>query len=296
MQRQYLCLILPTFMALATPSIASSQEFSTAPLSTPSAMPSDSMPVTPRAFLEWVRGQDSSTVAVRAQQIREHLYALIAVAVKQRFASNHGTALPMGDTTFAQLFEWADGFGVPGAADVARAIGARSGSSFTPDPNDGFHLTFAPPVFSLASEHGRWMVRFPYFFMIGTVTRQRLANGIETDLATLSTLTAPNDRAIGGASQGTILILSAQTSDLPSYVGFWLQQMQIAPTDTVANPVPQATRSYKHFDAASRLWKELVALKIPSGSLVVAYIGLDGTYQANRPHFLDLLASLRVRQ
>lgn len=296
MQLQYLCLILPTFIALATPSIANSQEFSTAPLSTPSTMPSDSMPVTPRAFFEWVRGQDSSTVAARAQQIREHLYALIAVAVKQRFASSHATALATGDTAFAQLFEWADGFGVPGAADVAEAIGPRNGSSVTPHPSDGFQLTFSAPVFSLATDHGKWMVRFPYFFMIGTVTRQRLANGIESDVATLSTLTAPNSGGIGGASQATILILSAQTSDLPSYAAFWLQQMQIAPTDTVANPVAQATRSYRHFDAGSRLWKELVALKIPSGSLVVAYIGLDGTYQANRPHFLDLLTSLRVRQ
>lgn len=296
MQRYYLGLILPAFITLTTPGIANGQGFSAAPLLAPSAMPSDSMPGTPRAFFEWVRAQDSSIVAARAQQIREHLYALIAVALKQRFASTQATELPTGDTTLAQLFEWADGFGVPGAADVARAIGARSRPSVTPHPSEGFQLSFSAPVFSLATEHGKWMVRFPYFFMIGTVTRQRLANGIESDVATLSTLTAPNNTTIGGASQATILILSAQTSDLPSYVAFWLQQMQIAPTDTVANPIPQATRSYRHFDAGSRLWKELVALKIPSGSLVVAYIGLDGTYQVNRPHFLDLLASLRARQ
>jgi hypothetical protein len=296
MERQFLCLILGAFVALTSPGIANGQGFSTAPLLAPSAMPSDSMPGTPRAFFEWLRGQDSSTLAVHGQQIREHLYALIAVALKQRFAASRAAEVPTGDTTLAQLFEWADGFGVPGAAVVAQAIGARKGSSVTPHPADGFQLTFSAPMFSLATEHGKWMVRFPYFFMIGTVTRQRLANGIESDVASLSTLTAPNHAAIGGASQATILILSAQTSDLPSYVAFWLQRMQIAPTDTVANPVPQATRSYQHFDARSRLWKELVALKIPSGSLVVTYIGLDGTYQANRPHFLDLLTSLRVRQ
>ncbi len=296
MERQYLRLLLPTLMALTTPGIANGQVFSTAPLLTPSVMPNDSMPGTSRAFLEWLRRADSSTVATRAQQIREHLYGLIAVALKQRFASTQASELPTGDTTLAQLFEWADRFSVPGAADVAQAIDARHRSAVTPRPSNGFQLSFSAPAFSLATEYGKWMVRFPYFFMIGAVTRQRLANGVENDVATLSTLTAPNNTTIGGASQATILILSARTSDLPSYVAFWLQQLQIPPTDTVANPIPQATRSYQHFDPDAGFWKELVALKIPSGSLVVAYIGLDGTYQANRPHFLDLLMSLRVRQ
>jgi len=283
-------------MALTTPRVAHGQGFSPAPLLAPSAMPRDSMPDTPRAFFEWVQGQDSSTIAARGQQIREHLYALIALVVKQRFASTRATELPTGDTTLAQLFEWADGFGVLGAAEVARAIGVWSRPSVAPQLSEGFQLSFTAPAFSLTADYGKWIVRFPYFFMVGTVTRQRLANGLESDVATLSTLTAANSTGIGGASQATILILSAQTSDLPSYVAFWLQQMQIAPTDTVANPIPNATRSYQHFDGRSRLWKEVVALKIPSGSLVVAYIGLDGTYQANRPHFLDLLSSLRVRQ
>jgi len=114
---------------------------------------------------------------------------------------------------------------------------------------------------------------------------QRLANGIENDVATLSTLTAANNEPQGGASKATILILSAQTPDLPAYVAFWLEQLQVAPTDTVSNLVPQATRTYRRFDTASGLWKEVVALKIPSGSMIVAYIGLDGTYQVNRPHF-----------
>lgn len=132
--------------------------------------------------------------------------------------------------------------------------------------------------------------------MVGAITRQRLANGVENDVAMVSTLTAANSEPRGGASQGTILILSAQTPDLPSYVAFWLQHLRMAPTDTVSNPVPQATRSYRRFDQASGLWTEVVALKVPSGSLLVVYSGSDGTYQVNRPHFLDLLKSLRVRQ
>jgi hypothetical protein len=32
------------------------------------------------------------------------------------------------------------------------------------------------------------------------------------------------------------------------------------------------------------------------GTLMVLYSGLDGTYQWNRPHFIDLLASLKLDQ
>jgi len=296
MRRECLSGILAACAALITPRVVTSQGFSSAPLSVPSAMPSDSLPGTPRAFLDWLRAQDPSAFTDREQQVREHIYALIADVVKQRFASTQATDLPRGDSTLAQLFAWADRFGVPGAHDVAQAIGAQPAAAATPHPGDGFQLSFSAPVFSLATEYGKWMVHFPYFFMIGTTTRQRLANGIENDVATLSTLTAANSAPRGGASQATILLLSAQTADLPSYVAFGLQQLQMTAADTISNPVPQATRTYRRFDPESRLWKELVALKIPSGSMVVAYIGLDGTYQSNRAHFLDLLTSLRVRQ
>jgi len=293
MRHNYAHIALVALALLATP--ADGQGFSTLPLSAPSAMPRDSLPATPLGFVDWLRTRNPATFTGREQLIREHLYALIAQAVKQRFASTQTTEPATGDSALVQLFEWADRFGVHGASDVAKAIGTKPVPPVTPQLTDGFQLTYSTPAFSLATDNGKWMVRFPYFFMVGDITRQRLANGIENDVATLSTLTAANSEPRGGASQATILILSAQTPDLPSYVAFWLQQLQVAPTDTVSNPVPQATRAYRRFDTASGLWKEVVALQIPSGSMIVAYIGLDGTYQVNRPHFLDVLRSLRVR-
>jgi hypothetical protein len=140
------------------------------------------------------------------------------------------------------------------------------------------------------------MVRFPYYFMPGMLARQKLNNGIENDLVMLSTLTAANSASIGGASQATLLFASAQTPNLADFTVFWLGQLQVAPSDTAPKPVPQAMRNYRRFDPASGLWKEVAVFEIPSGSLIVAYIGLDGAYQTNRPHFLDLLASLRVSE
>lgn len=296
MSRDHLWGILVTCAAVASSRALSSQDFALAPLSVPAILPNDSLPGTPRAFLEWLRAQTPSALTNREQQVREHVYALIAEIVKQRFNLAQAVDLPRGDTVLAQLFSWADRLGVPGAGKVAQAIDSQFAPTTTPEPGNGFQLLFSPPAFLLATEHGKWIVRFPYFFMIGTTTRQRLANGIENDIVTLSTLTAANSTPPGGASQATILLLSGQTADLPSYVAFWLQQLQMTSADTTSNLVPQATRSYRHFDPVSRLWKEVVALKIPSGSMVVAYIGLDGTYQSNRAHFLDILTSLRVRQ
>jgi hypothetical protein len=284
------------FTALIAPSVTRAQSFSPAPLSVPIAFPRDSLPVTAPAFMDWLTTHGPPGLPGDAQQIREHVYALIAQIIKQRFASTHSLDLPTGDTTLTKLFLWGDRLGVPGAAEVARAIGGDSVAPVTPSPSRDLQLTLAGSMFSLVAVKGKWMVHFPYFFMVGTLARQKLNNGIENDIAMLSTLTAANSEPLGGASQATIIVVSAQTADLPSYVAFWLQQLQIAPSDTASNPVPRATRSYRIFDPVSRLWKEIVAFTIPSGSLIVAYIGLDGTYQANRPHFLDLLASLRVRE
>ena len=73
------------FALLSAP--ARGQGFSTAPLSAPAAMPANSLAPTAVQFLGWLRTQDPATVTGREQLIREHLYALIAQSVRQRFAA-----------------------------------------------------------------------------------------------------------------------------------------------------------------------------------------------------------------
>lgn len=261
----------------------------------PIALPEDQLPATTSDFLTWVEQRASTITADQAQAIREHLYALIAADVKSRYARTKSQGIPVGDTTLARLYDWAHRLGTPGAAQVANAILPDPSRPPSPVQTDGFDLTFTPPVFSLAARAGRWMVQFPFYFMPGLLTHQHLKNELENDIAMISTLTARNTSAVGGASQATILIASAPSDDLPAYTAFWLAQFGLTPHDTMPIPVPQATRAYRSFDAATHMWRELVAFQVPSGSLVVALAGLDGTYQANRPHFIDLLSSLRVR-
>ena len=277
------------------PMPAAAQDFSPTPLSAPTGFPRDSLPQTASGFIPWLELRSSALTPAQAQLVREHLYALISETVKQRFTLTHSGNLPSGDSALAQLFTWAHRLGVPGAGAVATAVLPGSMNAAVPVPTDGFDLAFSAPAFSLAAREGRWLVRFPYYFMVGTLTHQHLNNGLDNDVAVLSTLTASNAAPIGGASQATILLASAQTTDLPSYAAFWLGLAGLALQDSMASPVPQAIRAFRKFDAATSIWKELVVFQIPSGSLVVVYSGLDGTYQANRPHYLDVVASLRVR-
>jgi hypothetical protein len=286
------CVAVLLLVAAATRP-AAGQGFDTLPLTIPVAFPNDSLPHTISEFLVILKHWTPSTQA-HDQLLREHLYALIAQVAKERFIRTHATDLPTRDDTLGELFAWAHRLGVPGAIAVARALTPDITDS-TPLPTPTFDLVFAASSFSLVAQQGRWMAHFPYYFMIGMATRQHLNNGLDDDVATLSTLTAANALGVGGASQATILLASAQTKDAPTFTAFWLVQLGITLADTAPKLVPQAIRAFRAFDAAANLWKELVVLQIPSGSLIVAYVGLDGTYQANRPHFLDLLGSLRVR-
>ena len=57
--------------------------------------------------------------------------------------------------------------------------------------------------------------------------------------------------------------------------------------------MPGAT-AYFTRDAANKLKKNLVIFRLPRATLVAAFAGLNGTYEANRPHFVDVLKTLYV--
>jgi len=96
MRHNYAHVALAAVALLATP--ADGQGFSTSPMSAPPAMPRDSLPATPLGFLDWLRTRNPATFTGREQLIREHLYALIAQLVKQRFASTQTTEPAKGDS------------------------------------------------------------------------------------------------------------------------------------------------------------------------------------------------------
>ena len=277
---------------LAAP--AAAQEFDLEPLTLPAAFPTNGLPRDWhdfRAFLETPEAR-----ATDLTMLREHLYAIISADAKARVDHGEPPYPQDGDTTLAEKFEWAGLMGLPGAGQVAAAL---RGTSAAPDESietPGFEIRF-DSAYTLVSRQDGWAVRFPHYFMIGAAVRQPMTNEVEGSIAMISTLFAahtPNPADELGASQATLLVMSAAW-DPAEMTAYWLDQFGLSPNDTVDVPDPSAIGAYRGRAESVRMNMEF-AVFAPSGrTIVVGYMGVDGTYESNRPHYLNLLRTLRVR-
>jgi hypothetical protein len=225
---------------------------------------------------------------VEAQRARERIYLYISEMAKSR----DGQFPPAGDSLATRLFRAAATLGVAGADQILQILDRRTPQDAPLPVPPGLKLSFQPPTFMLASDDGTWSVCFPYYFMPAPVGRQSPANGVSTELATLSTLFAP-DRDAPGSSQATILIAAAPLADSAKHLALWLQQLGVshARTGGVAGPGEWYSGS-----AQEPIRREAVVRHLPTRIVLIAYLGLPGTFEANRPHYLDLLRTLAPRR
>lgn len=273
---------------------AQAQEFDAAPLSTPATLPADGLPPTASGFTRWLETNARTVPVDRQAAVREHLYALISADVKARHAAGYPTFPPERDSALADLFFWGDRLGVFGAYRVARALDPLRPR--VPPAN------LVPPIFEISLDTGYftvrsveqgWSVRFPFYYMLSAATRQRMGQEYEGDVLVLSTLFAPNAPPIGGASQSTILVTAIKTADPDGVIGYWLKTLGVEPRP-VADSLAPGGATYRGFDSAMLMRKEAVVIRLRQGVMIVSYLGLEGTFQANHPHFLDFLANLRT--
>jgi hypothetical protein len=280
-------------LSLAFASGVAGQAFDAKPLRTPIAFPVDSMQTTWPAFRSWLQEAPPSTLQAHLAQVREHLYALISANAKERTVAGEPPLPPEGDSALAELFDWGDCLGIPGAALVGAKLRSQAEPPSTRTPaTPDFAIRF-DSLYTVTAKADDWTIRFPYYFMIGSVTRQKAANGAETSAVMLSTLFARDSTTVPGASQATILVLSAQVPP-PAITEFWLSLIGLAPSDTMKTPTPLAVAAYGGRDARLRMNRELVVYASPRGTILFIYTGLDGSYEANRPHFIDLMNTLRI--
>ncbi|HEX3160287.1 MAG TPA: hypothetical protein VHQ45_17335 [Gemmatimonadaceae bacterium] len=252
------------------------------------------MPVHAAGFKAWLYSADSLSEN-ELVAAREHLFAIISEDAKTRARAGRPPFPPEGDTALAGLFALGHELGLPGAGLVAAALDAGvAARPLAPIATPGFTLHF-DSLYTLTADANGWMIRFPHYFMIGTATRQRMANGSESSIAVLSTLFAKHATADAlGASQATVLIVSAPTP-AAELAAFWLAQVGLQPTETTSVPTPSALGAYRGLDAATGMVRELVVFAPAGRTVLFLYIGREGTHEANRPHFLNLLETLRVR-
>lgn len=271
---------------LAAPLTAQGPAWDRSPFHSPTPTPRDGLSPDSAAFMHWLRANATSLNQDQLQRARERMFTYISASAKEldgAFSSRSG---------LCSHFDAAARLGVAGSADVAAALEPqREVPPRTPIP-DGLTLTFQAPFFWLRAADDSWAVCFPYYFMPVPAGRQVLRNGVTTEVAVLSTLVAA-DSGAAGASQATILIAAAAPADSSRHVALWVEQLGVALSPSVALDSMGAWYASSGTDEMRRL---LVIRRLPQRVVALAYVGVPGTFESNRPHFRDLLRTLAPRR
>lgn len=243
----------------------------------------------------WLNANFQSLDDRQRQGVREHIHALIDVQVKLAYAKHGSFRLPDRSHLLGSLYSWAGRLGIYGSDLVSGAVQGPDPMFRTvaPRPPAGLELGLFGPSLVLASTEGQWQARMPFHFFIFRLNAGPDAAGRRREVAVLSTGTAP-DAAPPGYSQATIALIFVHGEADPAFEQNWAQHFRV-PMSAPLQPV-EATGYHSRIHRATpgRLFTELVHARTMRGDMAIVYSGLDGTYQANRPHFIDFLRLLTL--
>jgi hypothetical protein len=243
----------------------------------------------------WLNANYTRMDPGQVQGAREHLHALIDSRVKELYAKT-GVLLPKEpDPILAMLYAWAGRLGVYGADPVYTIV---RGTYLVkpppgPQPPQGLTVSLRNDSLSIASSTGEWQVTVPFHFFIFALNSAVGPDSKRTEAAVISTGSAP-DIAPPGYSQATLAIFFTSGADIGSFELEWSERLQIPLQAEQASVGKTKYRSRVAYDAPNRLHKEIVFIPSQKGAFAVLYSGLDGTYQANRPHFVNFLETLKM--
>lgn len=272
-------------LAALAPALLGGQAWDPSPLRSLTPIPRDGLPPERAAFFQWLKGASLSDD--QAQRARERIYTYIS-----ELAKRYAGAFPVkGDSAAIALFRSAAALRVAGAERVLASLDPSTTPNSVPIPQ-GLNLSFQPPLFTIASDDSTWAVCFPYYFMPAPAGRQTPNNGVVTEVAVLSTLVAADSGQVG-SSQATILIAAAPVADSATHAALWLRQLAVTPAQApAASMVGQWFRS----PPGEPMERLAVIRRLPRRVVIAAYIGLPGTFESNRPHFIDLLRTLAPKR
>lgn len=245
----------------------------------------------------WLIENHQTLTPQQRQGVREHLHVLIDSRVKEIYARDK-TILPKDpDPLLAELFSWAGRLGVYGADEAGRSVRGSSAlqAASGPRPPAGLELSLQGDQLRVNSASGGWALAVPYHFFIFNLANAVGSDGQRVQAAIISTGSAP-DAAPPGYSQATFGVFFTPDAKPDAFSRTWLQRFDIDSGVAPKRIGSTAFESRTVYDAKTRLHKEAVFVPMKKGTLMVLYSGLDGTYQWNRPHFIDLLASLKLDQ
>ena len=243
------------------------------------------------AINNWLNANIQKLTYDQMKGPREHLYYLIDSRVKQHYMSEKRVLPEKHDLILEVLFSWAEPLGVFGGSQIFNAVKAESSPPRTPGMKlpEGLSVSLAKDLLTVHSTSG-WSVSFPYYFMIWNVSDFTAKGGPRTQLVALST-GAAKDKSRSGKSQATLMFMFSSETYEP-FEHYWREQLGIG-AEIRAHELGVKNLSSRHIvDAQTKLHKEFTSWSNSTGSFAVAYLGIEGTYEWNRPHFLDFLCAV----
>lgn len=291
-------LIIIIFVFISWPAFSSDytplQGYSAAPLKDP-VFDYVHVIVDVAKFNNWLNTNYPKMTAKTMKGPREHLYYLIGSYVSALYKKDQVILPKEHDMILQILFSWSEKLGVFGGSLVYNQIKSEKIKSMPVRmkvPGE-LKLSLKDDLYHLAATSNAWSVKFPYYFMIGAMNNFQATNGMQTQLVAIST-GASKDKTKTGHSQATLMFVYAPSSNYKLFSNYWLTLLEIAP-DT--NPTSLGIKNLKSritYDKVSLLHKEVTFWPSKSGSFAVIYMGMDGTYQTNRQHFLDFLGQIKT--
>ena len=231
----------------------------------------------------------------RTKNAREELYRLIDSHVKYLY-QREGRIFPQKhDPLLEILFSSAEALGAHGGALVYNAIKFSASPEMPREMKlpDGMTLELKGDLFKIRSEAGEWHLTVPYYFMIWRVSDTMEPDGLRTQVVAISTGTA-RDRSEIGYSSASLMLVFTMSQDFEAFNATWKERVGIRDGDDRISGV-RGLRSFHHLDPDEILHKEFVSWPEPQGIFAVVYSGKEGSYQWNRPHFLDFLKALKTK-
>jgi len=244
-------------------------------------------------FNNWLIYNYESLTEREREGVREHLYYLIDSRIKALYLEKSVVLPEEHDILLDLLFSWAEPLGIYGGSLAFNAVNAPD----APDrPSlltlpESMALSLEDDLFTVSSSLYNWQFDVPYYFMIWAIDDSAGSNGMQAQRVVLSTGVAEDTSPLGH-SQATILFMFFPEMDKASVTQFLSPGLGISDNAERLDLNGVEHRSYYEFDEVSRMHTELTTWDNEAGAYAITFLGADGTYQWNRPHFLDFVRSL----
>lgn len=247
------------------------------------------------AFNNWLNTNYSKLNSQTMKGPREHLFYLLSSYVSE-LNNKDGIILPEeSDLVLSTLLSWSERLGAYGTHLFYNQI-KRDKMKAMPslmEVSKGIKISAVNDMFKIEDTNGNWSTTFPYYFMIGAINEFNATNGMETQLLTIST-GAAKDKSQAGRSQSTIMFIYSPSEETKEFNDYWLTQFEI---DSKIKAKPLGVKkleSVYFYNEDALLHKEITFLPSSNGSLLIAYMGMEGAFQINRQHFLDFLLQVKT--